>query len=155
VIKRLEPLRRLLTAPPPAWGWPLALTVMAVVAGAASLIFYPGGDEWTYLFGHRFGAGCSFLKATGQPCPSCGMTRSWVHLARGDVLQAFTYNAAGALLLLWILFAGVLGAARLITRNAKKWLMPYRVVAGFAFFWMFVPYIGLWVARMLGFNPLP
>lgn len=32
---------------------------------------------------------------TGLPGPACGMTRSWVHLAHGDILTAFEYNLFG------------------------------------------------------------
>lgn len=31
----------------------------------------------------------------GLPCPGCGMTRAWVHIAHGDVLTAFQYNFFG------------------------------------------------------------
>lgn len=38
----------------------------------------------------------SLLRITaGLPCPACGMTRSWVHLAHGDILTAFEYNLFG------------------------------------------------------------
>jgi hypothetical protein len=141
--------------PPPAWAWPVGMLLLGLGALVASLVFYPGGDEWTYIAGHRFGAGCTFLESTGHPCPSCGMTRSWVHLARGDVLRAFSYSPAGAILLLWLLFAGVLGAVRLVTRDHRRWQLPYNAVAGFALFWMIGPYMGLWVARLFGFLPLP
>lgn len=38
---------------------------------------------------------CLLRIFTGLPCPGCGMTRSWVHLAHGDVLTAFEYNLFG------------------------------------------------------------
>jgi hypothetical protein len=140
---------------PPEWAWSAGMLGLGAVSVGASLVFYPGDDEWTYLFGHRFGAGCSFKEATGLPCPSCGMTRSWVHLARGHVLQSFTYNAAGTLLLAWLGFAALLGAVRFVARDHQKFKLHYNLVAGFALFWMLGPYLGLWIARIYGFNPLP
>ena len=38
---------------------------------------------------------CLMRIVTGLPCPGCGMTRSWVHLAHGDVATAFGYNLFG------------------------------------------------------------
>lgn len=40
---------------------------------------------------------CIMRLLTGLPCPGCGMTRSWVHLAHGDVVTAFEYNLFGPL----------------------------------------------------------
>lgn len=40
---------------------------------------------------------CIMRLLTGLPCPGCGMTRSWVHLAHGDVVTAFEYNFFGPL----------------------------------------------------------
>ena len=40
---------------------------------------------------------CLLRIMTGLPGPGCGMTRSWVHLAHGDVLTAFEYNVFGPL----------------------------------------------------------
>lgn len=137
------------------WVWPAFLLVMGVAALMLSVVFYPGGDEWTYLFGMRFGAGCSFTEATGHACPSCGMTRSWVHLVRGQVLTSATYNVAGSVLLMWLWVGGFLGGVRLITRDYKKWQLPYNYVAAFGLFWMVVLYLGFWIARVAGVNPLP
>ncbi|WP_370893491.1 DUF2752 domain-containing protein [Janibacter sp. GXQ6167] len=50
---------------------------------------------------------CVFRAATGLPCPGCGLTRSWVHLANGDVGTAFAYNAFGPIMML--LAAGIVG----------------------------------------------
>lgn len=38
---------------------------------------------------------CLLRIFTGLPCPGCGMTRAWVHVAHGDVLTAFEYNLFG------------------------------------------------------------
>lgn len=40
---------------------------------------------------------CLMRIITGLPCPGCGMTRSWVHVAHGDVATAFEYNLFGPL----------------------------------------------------------
>lgn len=37
-------------------------------------------------------SGCLFLNITGIPCPSCGMTRAYVSLFKGDLSQAFYYH---------------------------------------------------------------
>lgn len=151
----LERLKQLATEPPPWWAWPALLLVMGVGAVAASLVFYPGGDEWTYIMGQRFGAGCTIQELTGMPCPSCGMTRSWVHLSRFEILTSLRYNAAGSVLLLWLAFGGILGAVRLARRDERAIRLPYNIVAGFGLFWMLGLYIGLWLLRVFGVNPLP
>ncbi len=35
---------------------------------------------------------CVFRTLTGLPCPTCGSTRSLVHLSHGDVVSAFAMN---------------------------------------------------------------
>jgi len=39
-----------------------------------------------------FAPGCVFKAATGFPCPTCGATRSVVHIAHGDIGKAFSLN---------------------------------------------------------------
>jgi hypothetical protein len=41
---------------------------------------------------------CSFLRVTGLPCPTCGMTTSFALLVRGDVANSLRANAVGTLL---------------------------------------------------------
>ena len=68
-------------------------------------------------FGTHRGLGlpeCSFVTLTGRRCPSCGMTTSWAHWMRGDVVRAVEVNAGGTLLALaatlggpWLLVSGL------------------------------------------------
>ena len=43
---------------------------------------------------------CLFLAVTGLPCPACGMTTAFVHVAHGRLLDAFVAQPFGALLAL-------------------------------------------------------
>jgi len=46
---------------------------------------------------------CSFKNLTGIPCPGCGLTRSIVAAAHGDVKQSFQHHRLGLLTLLYVL----------------------------------------------------
>ncbi len=48
---------------------------------------------------------CAFLLLTGRPCPGCGMTRSILDLARGDVGGSLRMHPLG------VVFAGLFLAA--------------------------------------------
>jgi hypothetical protein len=43
---------------------------------------------------------CGFLVYTGYPCPGCGLTTSFAHMARLEVVGAFSANPFGILLFL-------------------------------------------------------
>ncbi len=54
---------------------------------------------------------CLFRKMTGFPCPTCGATRSVVHLANGDIAAAFVMNplaAAGVLVAIFFFFYSII-----------------------------------------------
>jgi len=140
----------------PWWGWALALFGFAVLCIAASILVYPEGtEEELWLFGMRFGGECGMKTQFGIPCPQCGMTRSWVWLVRGDFGQSFFYNPAGFLLLCWIAIGGIIGLARLVRRNPTLWSPPWVALFVWSMFWIIVPYMGLYFARIAGISPLP
>lgn len=137
------------------WVWPAFMLFVGLMVCVAAWAVYPGQGEQLMLFGHEFGHPCGFRVEYGVPCPQCGMTRSWVYTARGQLWTGLTYNAAGSTLFLWLAGSGVVGAARLLTRRPNLLAMPWWVLGVAAGFWAVVPYVGLWAARIVGFNPLP
>ena len=52
---------------------------------------------------------CGFLAITGLPCPACGLTTAFAHMARGEVASACGANAFGVLLFAIIALALPLG----------------------------------------------
>jgi hypothetical protein len=157
-MERIEALAvRALSGPYPWWLWPSTLVLLAGVAIGAALTLYPADHDPTtvLVIGQSFGGECGMKTAFGVPCPQCGMTRSWVYLVRGRVFEAFNFNPAGALLLLWIVAGGAIGALRLATGRERLLSPPWIALFIWVMFWVAVPYGGLWVARVLGWNPLP
>lgn len=70
---------------------------------------------------------CSVRQFLGIRCPSCGMTTSWAHMVRGQVLSAAKANCGGALLALlaatagpWMLACGLRG--RWLLRPPNEWI---------------------------------
>ena len=63
---------------------------------------------------------CSFPALTGFPCPSCGWTTAFAHVAHLQVVQAFRAQPFGALLCLSTALAGALAFAGLAFR-ARVW----------------------------------
>lgn len=56
---------------------------------------------------------CLFRAFTGIPCPSCGSTRSLVHLAHGDIAGSLVLNPLFSLAMMIALFLFIARSARL------------------------------------------
>lgn len=76
---------------------------------------------------------CGFYRATGRPCPSCGMTTSFANMVRLRPLAAFRASPAGALLCLltmaapgWFLHALLTGRPpfRFLLHRRARWILP-------------------------------
>lgn len=90
---------------------------------------------------------CSLVMLAGVRCPSCGMTTSWSHLTRGNVLSAVRANSGGTLLALaavacgpWLLISGVAG-------RWKFWLPDERVLVGIGLVIIAVTIVD-WILRL-------
>src|SRR5688572_5521846 len=86
--------------------------LVAIAAGLALLFavaarldpYGPGGTPLTIGAHQQLGLPpCNFLRLTGLPCPSCGMTTSFALLVRGDLAASLRANAVGTLLALFLL----------------------------------------------------
>jgi hypothetical protein len=156
VSRILDAADRIAQLQPPWWLWNTFLVVLGVSALGSALLLHPGPDEFVYFpNGVRFGDTCAFITLTGQPCPQCGMTRSWVYAARGQWVTSFWYSPGGLALFLWIQLGAVIGAVRLITRTPDRLVPPWALNVGWVLFWLVGLYAVPWVLRLLGVNPLP
>lgn len=90
-----------------------AVLAIAVATLVLAVVLRPGADEVS-LFGWHVPVLCTFRRLTGLPCPGCGLTRSFVFLAHGQVLDAFRANLLGP-------FAFALTAAQVPWRTHRLW----------------------------------
>jgi hypothetical protein len=83
---------------------------------------------------------CPFRRATGQPCPSCGLTRSWTAVAHGRLRDGFRFHPLGPPAFV------VAAALSLVPTRWLERLPPYppAVLPAFAFAW-----VGVWLARLI------
>lgn len=105
-----------------------ALTGAAALAGAAALrlvTLTPGAD-------HSI---CLFRRTVGMPCPSCGLTRAAVALARGDWRAAWLVHPLGPVLaveaaLCWLAWGAVLAGLlrRPSARTVELWILGHVAV---------------------------
>ncbi|HHO51085.1 MAG TPA: DUF2752 domain-containing protein [Deltaproteobacteria bacterium] len=72
--------------------------VIAVCAAivVASMVMSTSAEVVT-LFGQEVPVLCSFRRLTGVGCPGCGLTRSFVFVGHGRILEAFWMNPLGPL----------------------------------------------------------
>lgn len=81
------------------WVWLGILTAILV----ASLVWHPQDDGGFVI--------CLLRRATGFPCPGCGLTRSFCALGKGDVARAFHFHALGPVLYAMAILAWLRGVA--------------------------------------------
>lgn len=88
---------------------PLDLLFLAMATGAFVLAawYVPTADGIVLPKGESVGTSCWFRYLTGVQCAFCGMTRSFVHLAHGEVTAAFQWHPAGPLLAAWAVAMGL------------------------------------------------
>jgi hypothetical protein len=83
--------------------------LLAVLLAVVFALSFLGLDRWSLkgggpadaadasLPGHGFTI-CALRNLTGIPCPTCGMTRSFCHIARGDLAGASRLQPLGLVL---------------------------------------------------------
>lgn len=144
----LDAIGRVLLEP---WVWNAFMVLMGGLALTMSWVCYPVGND-VHALGFDLMGPCEFQQLHGVPCASCGMTRSWVWMARGHLPTALSYNIAGTLLYIILLAGGLLGTVRLTFKRDVvriRWYVALSLVLG----WVFI-YAGSWSIRLLGWYPL-
>lgn len=116
-------------------------SIAAALFGAALLLAWVLPPAWWAQVPFQ----CPFLRVTGRPCPTCGLTRSWAALLHGDLGGSLAFHAAGPLLALGLLAFLTVWAMRGARPRLSK---PWSFALG-----------GLWAAyavgRMAGVLPGP
>jgi len=92
------------------------------------------------------GSICFLRRATGLPCPTCGLTRAFYAMGRGAVGEAFEEHPLGPLVfvlfgVVWVRSAGIFLAGRPwlnVAARVLTWSLPF--IAGAALI--------LWIVRL-------
>jgi hypothetical protein len=99
--------------------WSLLIFCMMPIAGA--FCFNAGVDNPL--------PGCLFQAQFGFPSPSCGLTRSFMAVARGDIAGALMYHLFGPVLFLGFTVTGLQSALELWCRQplnfGYRWLAKH------------------------------
>jgi hypothetical protein len=92
---------------------------------------------------------CGFKNITGLPCPGCGLTHSFCALGKGNLLDAFAFNAVGPLLFLALALAW-LRAALILANKTEPVAVFDRLTTRFKLIRNFAIMFGVFgVARIL------
>ncbi|MFT3923616.1 MAG: DUF2752 domain-containing protein [Myxococcales bacterium] len=90
---------------------------------------------------------CGMLAWLGVPCPACGMTTSFAHLADGDVLAAFRAHPLAPFLFVATCLA-VPGALYAMTRGLSVMAAIERLQADRLSLYFAIAVLLVWVARL-------
>jgi Protein of unknown function (DUF2752) len=82
---------------------------------------------------------CVFRRATGMPCPSCGMTRSWSAATRLDVRRSLAWHPLGIPTLIGVLLVST-GVVRPSLDDAR-W-RHWTAIGG-------TVWLGVWLRRLV------
>ncbi|HUS31507.1 MAG TPA: DUF2752 domain-containing protein [Kofleriaceae bacterium] len=94
----------------------------------------PDGNSVSLADGRPLGGMCLVHNLFGVDCPFCGMTRSFVALAHGEVGKAFEFHPAGPLLFLamivFVLSVGYVTVQRVTPLvERKRFLFTFQSIA--------------------------
>lgn len=88
------------------------LAINAIFAGIIILVFIYSGFFCPEK--NDYPLECIHEKITGQPCPSCGLSRSFSFIMRGDISTAASYNEYGLRVFLFFLFQLVMRLSNIV-----------------------------------------
>ena len=76
------------------------MLILSLALWGASIVFKVGDGQQVVvpLVNRPLPRVCLFARTTGIDCPGCGLSRSFISLAHGDLAAAWHFNPAGLLL---------------------------------------------------------
>lgn len=122
-----------------ARGFSLGERVVVLILAAGSLAGLIIARVWPVASVDSGDPTCLLRIVTGLPCPGCGMTRSWVHLAHGDVAGAFGYNLFGPVAMAMAAGIVVYTVVALLRRRRPERLLEVvnpKIVLGLVGVWL-------------------
>lgn len=81
---------------------------------------------------------CPFRRLTGLPCPTCGLTRSWIAALHGRLGESVALHPLGPLTLVAAaaMAAGIDDRAPALTRRLRSPAVVGSMAAGWVAIWM-------------------
>jgi hypothetical protein len=116
----------------------LGLAVLVAAQLAASVVLHSAGDEVVLPGGASLGGTCWFRGVFHVDCPFCGLTRSFVALAHGELAAAVRFHPAGPLLFA-AMVAALIALVTVFVRRAR----PLSERRGFSFAYQAVALVSL------------
>jgi hypothetical protein len=79
---------------------PLAAASLLLCGVCALRFLFQADEAQSWFLGHTFGSACWFRIHFGIPCPNCGMTRSLILAAHGELARSMRLAPGGAAMVL-------------------------------------------------------
>ena len=90
-----------------------------LLLGAAALATMSRIDGKVRVAGVAVPEICLMKRSTGIPCPGCGLTRSWIAAAQGDLRASFQWHPLGVVLMAWVAAEGAVRGLWLAIRRLR------------------------------------
>lgn len=91
---------------------------------------------------------CMAYSRFGIDCPGCGLTRTFVHLAHGQLTSAWQINPVGTFVFLFTCVQIPFGVAQLILRSRSRWVEAWGMWNDWGTALLVVALIVQWLVRL-------
>ncbi|WP_281812882.1 DUF2752 domain-containing protein [Vallitalea longa] len=85
-------------------------------------------DDEVHLTDNILIGKCAIKEMTGHDCPSCGLTRSFVSISNGKIIDAVNYNVAGLLLYILVFSQIINSSIFLIKKRYNGYVSRFNMV---------------------------